>query len=785
MQCGQAPSLCPLSVVLLGGCFASVSGRYLPSIGRSLGYDVECRSDWIENIDALRTKQTDIVVLQAGTGFVLDRLLQVSFTAEERRAGCTAAKELMRQSIHKCLSILPPTTLLLAQGVSLPFLSPNGKSAYRRPEEPLALLAELNQFLRETVQPVPNAMFVDEDLLFSAHGKTLLMDDIIAPFFHHAPIELVCGVGSCELKRQEAFKYPGNYYSVRLLCREYLDCYTVWKARAPIKCIVVDLDGTLWPGTVGDTDFVNLNVTDGFQTFKFGTFGGLHEALTLMKQRGILLATCSKGTYEHTMEAWQKIYSIASNDGLNHILGPDAFVLHRINWSAKPENIRDIALALNIGLDSILFIDDNPIEREAVQLAIPEVRILGESIEMVRSILLSSPFVQSLRATEEASMRTELAKAQLTREVHRTEYSGSEQQFLQSMSIVMEITRVTVVTDIGRIFELFTRTNQFRTTTIPYTEAELQEVAEDPSKALFALRVSDKFASYGLVGALLVADNNIGCLALSCRVLGLQISVPFVTLALTLLDAHTCTATLVKSNRNVPCHSIFEKCGFVAETDQLWRLPSIESLPPVDFGVYTVKVLREVRVVGSYAQVGVVDKGVISKWATFRQLDTSSNRHIAYQVHRNVVVFPSLLSLAHCTHLLGLTSDGAADRITITDTSPTMRSIQSIVCCSVGLRRTPPPSFQLFRHSAALSEPHIDACSATVVVYLQTQQCACDGKNCAGSFIFPVVGLVLPPVSGDAIKITNRNGDARCDAAAHFLKPPCCHPHWFLGVYFQ
>ena len=336
------------------------------------------------------------------------------------------------------------------------------------------------------------------------------------------------------------------------------------------KCVVVDLDNTLWPGVLAETGAPFAWEPSISGAFSFvGIYFGLHEALLCLKRRGIVLACVSKNDEAVVRELWKYPASYPRE----RLLTLDDFVTHRINWNDKTDNIRSIAGELGFGLDTLVFVDDNPVERERVRQRLPEVEVWGEDISLLRRALLDDPRLQVVRVTDESSRRTELVKAQLGRQRLQTQ-AIDEQSYIESLQIKMRVERLTADSSFDRVEELFRRTTQFNATSRVFPAQQLRQLAATANATIFALHVSDRFAEHGLVGATIIEGGVITGLVISCRVLGLGIEHRFVQQVLRDSGADHLTATIVPTARNLPVRNIYRDNGFVCEADHLWRWQS-------------------------------------------------------------------------------------------------------------------------------------------------------------------------------------------------------------------
>ena len=355
-----------------------------------------------------------------------------------------------------------------------------------------------------------------------------------------------------------------------VMARAHLDALQAVTGLGRKKCVIVDLDGVLWPGVLAETGTPFAWTPEISGPFSYiGLFFGLHEALLALKQRGVLLACVSKNDEATVRELW----TYEDHYPRERLLTPDDFVTWRVNWTDKVDNIQSIADELGFALDAFLFIDDNPIERENVRQRLPEVEVWGEELFSLRRRLLNDPRLQVPRVTEDAAQRTAMTQAQLARQ--RTQADAPDKaSFLASLNVQTAIARLEPGSSaLDRVEELFKRTTQFNATGAKFTAAELDALMQRPGGSVFAVQVSDRFGDHGLTGAAVIAGGEILGLALSCRVLGLGVEHAFLRFVLTALSADHAelTARIVETSRNTPVRNIYRDNGFELVGDGVWR----------------------------------------------------------------------------------------------------------------------------------------------------------------------------------------------------------------------
>ncbi|MEX1212356.1 MAG: HAD-IIIC family phosphatase [Balneolaceae bacterium] len=278
--------------------------------------------------------------------------------------------------------------------------------------------------------------------------------------------------------------------------------------QTPYKVIVLDCDNTLWGGVCGEVSPEQLDLS--------GPYASLHSFMLEQKASGKILCLCSKNVREDVDRVFR--------ERTDMLIRSEDIVTSRINWEPKSRNLRELADELNLGLDSFIFIDDNPVECAEVRANCPEVFTLNlpESPEDFGRFLDHTWVFDSLTSTSEDKKRTQLYKENLQRSSLQ-QRSSSLKAFIDGLDLQIRITDATPE-EIPRVSQLTYRTNQFNFTTIRRSEKEIRELIDKESYVCKVCRVRDRFGDYGLVGALIfrVEPDRIllDSFMLSCRVLG-------------------------------------------------------------------------------------------------------------------------------------------------------------------------------------------------------------------------------------------------------------------------
>ena len=278
------------------------------------------------------------------------------------------------------------------------------------------------------------------------------------------------------------------------------------------KCLVLDLDNTLWGGVVGDDGPENLAI--GRETPLAEAYSYFQQYCFSMRERGILLAVCSKNDASIALK------------GLEHpesLLRVHHFASFKANWQPKPENIEQIAQELNIGLDSLVFVDDNPAERAIVRAQLPMVAVpeVGSDVSDYASIIDRQGYFEAIAISQEDMARSDSYADNARRVVAQARFADYG-EYLAYLQMTAEIGRFKDVY-LDRITQLTNKTNQYNLTTKRYSRAEIDAVAADPGKIAIYGKLADRYGDSGLISVVVGnLDNGVLHIELwlmSCRVL--------------------------------------------------------------------------------------------------------------------------------------------------------------------------------------------------------------------------------------------------------------------------
>lgn len=279
------------------------------------------------------------------------------------------------------------------------------------------------------------------------------------------------------------------------------------------KCLVLDLDNTLWGGVIGDDGVENIEIGPGSPAGE--AFLQFQRTILEYKNRGIILTICSKNEEDIARAAFRE------HSGM--LLKEDDITLFVANWNDKASNIQFIADTLNIGRDSLVFVDDNPAEREQVRQALPMVQVLELPTDpsLYSQTLMFSGFLESAGVTEDDLKRTEHYAARMEAK-NLLDSSDNYDDYLKTLEMVAKITPFDAMGR-KRIHQLINKTNQFNLTTQRYTEAQVEAFETDTNTFTYQIHLADKFSEHGMISVIIAhlegETLTIDSWLMSCRVL--------------------------------------------------------------------------------------------------------------------------------------------------------------------------------------------------------------------------------------------------------------------------
>jgi FkbH-like protein len=406
------------------------------------------------------------------------------------------------------------------------------------PAAPARLVARLNDLLTSAA--------ADEGVLLLDIAQASARDGIDAWYDVGRWLQ-----GKMEIAPQAAMRY-GDHLA-RVICAH--------RGRSR-KCLVLDLDNTLWGGVIGDVGLSGLVLGEGSAAGE--AYLELQRYAKRLKERGVILAVCSKNDPAIAESAFSEHPEMALRRS-----DIAAFVA---NWNDKAENLRVIAEQLNIGLESLVFVDDNPVERARVRQALPMVAVPelpDDPARYVRSIA-DQGFFEAVSFTAEDAQRAEQYAANARREALRGAAQSME-DFLRGLEMKVTYGPVTAV-DLARVTQLINKTNQFNTTGRRYSAQEVERLAADASNLMLQFRLADRLGDNGLVSAMILRPDpgrakalEIDTWVMSCRVFGRQLedeAMNIVVEAARARGAESLRAQYVATERNRVISGLYKTLGF-------------------------------------------------------------------------------------------------------------------------------------------------------------------------------------------------------------------------------
>jgi len=380
--------------------------------------------------------------------------------------------------------------LILWHGFELPVYTAKGIMDDQVGNNMHSVVSKLNSFIKDELASYSSAYYVDMNRCLARLGYEKFYD----------------------LRYWQIGKAPYSRYAYQEIAQENMKYVRALNGKNK-KCLVLDCDNTLWQGVVGEDGLEGIVVSKDYPGSIYYDFQ--KEVLNLY-DKGVFITVCSKNNEADVMNVFK-----------NHpdmLLREEHISVFQINWNDKASNIVRISELLNIGLDSILFIDDSEFEINLVKNQLPEVETLffnGDAKLKIKELLFGIGYFDSLTLSNEDKKRSEMYQAEIKRERYKTK-SIDTSTYLKSLEMEITISIVSKL-QIARVSQLTQRTNQFNLTTKRYTEADIRNFIKS-GDFVFYLSLKDKFGDYGITGVCIVTFEEgtatIDSIMLSCRILG-------------------------------------------------------------------------------------------------------------------------------------------------------------------------------------------------------------------------------------------------------------------------
>lgn len=343
------------------------------------------------------------------------------------------------------------------------------------------------------------------------------------------------------------------------------------------KCVVLDLDNTLWGGVIGDDGMAGIKLGNGPEGEPFSAF---QRFLKQLSRRGIILAVCSKNELVNAKEPFEAHPDMQ--------LRLDDIAVFRASWDNKADSIRNIARTLNIGTDSLLFVDDNPTERQLVRRYLPEVEVpeLPEDPAGYIDAVAGTHWFELITLLDDDRERTRFYRENALREELGQKFTDPA-EFLTSLKMTAQVATIDALS-LPRVAQLINKSNQFHLTTTRYSEAQVQAFAQASDVDLLHFRLVDQFGDNGIISAVILKHEgdalHIDTWVMSCRVLARTME-EFIMREIHAAARRRSVARIIgryrPTSKNKLVEKLFEKLGFQADggsaDEQMWTLPVTES----------------------------------------------------------------------------------------------------------------------------------------------------------------------------------------------------------------
>ena len=404
-----------------------------------------------------------------------------------------------------------------------------------------AAVAEINRGLRRLAAESTGVYVLDYDALVARHGRVRWFDE----------------------RKWLMMRMPLSVDGLTGLAAEWLRFLHPLAGRV-CKVLVADLDNTLWGGVVGE---------DGPMGVKVGpevigaAFLAVQRALVDLHRRGIILAICSKNNEADALEVFR------THPGM--LLKPEHFAARRINWQDKARSLREIAVELNVGIDSLAFLDDNPAERERVRGELPEVTVVDLPADPFgfAPAVRNCPLFERLTLSAEDRERGRHYAEQQQRTALKDQ-AGTLEDYYRSLEQVVTVVPATPAT-VARVAQLTQKTNQFNLSTLRYSEAQVAERCADSEWDVLCVSVKDRFGDNGLVGLVMAKAEGtvyeIDTFLLSCRVIGRTVETAALAVVADRARQRGCNQVrgwFLPSKKNAPSKDVYASHGFAAMAER-------------------------------------------------------------------------------------------------------------------------------------------------------------------------------------------------------------------------
>ncbi len=553
--------------------------------------------------EGLETKPVRLAVLgSANTGHLLPGLRVAALARHLWMTAYTCGYGQYRKELHDTDSPLhqfKPNTVLFAfeanHILGNPPASADATTAQATLDAACARLAQLwklardsfgAQIIQQTFMPTAHALLGGNEhhLPGSLRRLTFALNERLRPLAAEEGVDLLALDDRIMMDGMHAWHDPKLWHMAKqeispaaaLLYGELAARLIAAKRGRSSKCLVLDLDNTLWGGVIGDDGLEGIKLGQGNAT------GEAHLALQRyakdLASRGVILAVCSKNDEANALMPFEKHPDM--------LLKRSDIACFVANWQDKPSNLREIAARLNIGIDSLVFVDDNPFERSLMRKELPMVAVpeLPDDPSLYPQTIAAHGYFEALNVTSEDFDRTQQYQANVQREALKSSTTNME-EYLRGLNMEL-LWRAFSPVGQQRVVQLINKTNQFNLTTQRYTDSDVQALMLDPRAFTLQLRLTDQFGDNGIIGIVIGkldanGDALLDTWLMSCRVLGRHVEEATLNLAVSeaqRLGAVNLIGQYRATAKNGMVRDHYAKLGFLPcegkdANDARWILP--------------------------------------------------------------------------------------------------------------------------------------------------------------------------------------------------------------------
>jgi FkbH-like protein len=427
------------------------------------------------------------------------------------------------------------------QGFELPVYPAFGVIDHTNSDMQVGAINELNDFLKAKLRDVKNGFFIDINVCRSIIGYNRFYDN---RYWH---------IG----------KAPYTLDALREIANDNFKVFRALKGKNK-KCLILDCDNTLWGGILGEDGINGIRIGPNYPGSAYLEF---QQEILSLYHRGIIIALCSKN---NEPDVWDVI------DNHPHMLIKRNHIsIAMINWEDKASNIKQIASTLNIGLDSIVFVDDNEFEINLVKEFLPNVETIhlpkGASTDY-RQMLASSGLFDSLAFTNEDKIRSQLYKAEITRKEDQGKFTGDIESYYKTLNMVACLSSANAAVT-PRVAQLTQKTNQFNLTTKRYSESDIEAFINSGNADVIFVELEDRFGNMGIVGCSIISYREdfaeIDTFLLSCRVIGRGLEKVLLSRCIELAKNRNLAKVIgsyIKTSKNGQVADFYVNNGFIIES---------------------------------------------------------------------------------------------------------------------------------------------------------------------------------------------------------------------------